>query len=144
MRFACRPNYFKPPTKFQGEFVPKKFWPCERCGKLLTSSTKLTSHIRTVHESYREWKCGFCEKKFSSKSNMKVHEGSAHTGQLPYKCEHCPTSFSRKSALTAHVASEHSRTGQEIISIMEGTSSPDLNRQQPPSSLFIIEEEGPM
>ena len=53
-----------------GEFVPKKRFPCPKCGSILTDRTKLLRHIKTIHENVKDWKCGYCEKTFSSKSNL--------------------------------------------------------------------------
>ena len=73
----------------KGDVVPKKMYPCNRCGKLLTSRLKLMKHIEVLHEGKRDFKCKFCEKSFGSKSNLQIHEGAIHTGVLPYKCDFC-------------------------------------------------------
>merc|ERR1719300_1809182 len=91
----------------KGEEVPKKFYPCDTCGKLLTSRMKLQTHIEVIHEGRRDFKCRFCDKTFTSKSNLQIHEGSLHTGVLPYKCEFCSKMFARRNQLQSHKESQH-------------------------------------
>ena len=91
----------------RGEVVPKKMFPCDHCGKLLTSKMKLQAHIEVIHEGRRDFKCRFCDKTFTSKSNLQIHEGSLHTGVLPYRCDFCQKMFARRSQLTAHKESQH-------------------------------------
>ena len=86
----------------KGESVPKKVYPCNVCGKMLTSRLKLISHVQVLHQGKRNFKCRFCDKSFGSKSNLQVHEGSMHTGVLPYKCDFCSKSFARRSQLQSH------------------------------------------
>jgi len=86
----------------KGDVVPKKMYPCNRCGKLLTSKLKLMKHVEVLHEGKRDFRCGYCEKSFGSKSNLQIHEGSIHTGILPYKCEYCSKMFSRRQLLINH------------------------------------------
>ena len=45
----------------------KKEWPCEECGKRLTTKVKLLAHIKVVHRGERgdNWKCFDWEKQFS-------------------------------------------------------------------------------
>jgi KRAB domain-containing zinc finger protein len=73
----------------RGETIPKKVFSCAQCGKLLTSSLKLRSHVEVVHQGRRDYNCSYCEKRFTSKSNLQIHEGSQHTGVLPYHCSFC-------------------------------------------------------
>jgi len=91
----------------KGEVVPKKLFPCDVCGKLLTSRMKLQAHVEVIHEGRRDFKCRFCDKTFTSKSNVQIHEGSLHTGVLPYKCEFCNKMFARRNQLQTHRESQH-------------------------------------
>lgn len=91
----------------RGEVVPKKMFPCDHCGKLLTSKMKLQAHIEVIHEGRRDYKCRFCDKTFTSKSNLQIHEGSLHTGVLPYRCEFCQKMFARRSQLATHKEAQH-------------------------------------
>jgi len=86
----------------KGEVIARKFYSCNYCGKLLTSKTKLVSHVKVIHEGVKDFKCKFCDKTFGSKSNLEVHEGAVHTGKLPYQCYFCNKSFSRKNLLNDH------------------------------------------
>lgn len=89
-----------------GEFVPKKMFPCDVCGKLLTSRTKLLHHVKIIHENEKAFACSFCSKRFSSKSNKIVHEGAVHTKNYPYACQICTKGFTKKKNLVIHLA-EH-------------------------------------
>jgi len=91
----------------KGEVVPKKMFPCDHCGKLLTSKMKLQAHIEVIHEGRRDFKCRYCDKTFTSKSNLQIHEGSLHTGVLPYRCEFCQKMFARRSQLATHKEAQH-------------------------------------
>lgn len=91
----------------KGEVVPKKLFPCNVCGKLLTSRMKLQAHVEVIHEGRRDFKCQYCDKTFTSKSNVQIHEGSLHTGVLPYKCEFCNKMFARRNQLQSHRESQH-------------------------------------
>ena len=91
----------------KGEVVPKKMYPCDHCGKLLTSKMKLQAHIEVIHEGRRDYKCRFCDKTFTSKSNLQIHEGSLHTGVLPYRCDFCQKMFARRNQLSSHKQSQH-------------------------------------
>ena len=50
-----------------GEAVTRQKYPCEECGKLLTTRTKLAQHVKTIHRGEKGHECSFCGKKFTSK-----------------------------------------------------------------------------
>jgi len=91
----------------RGEHQPKVTFPCDQCGKVLTTRPKLQAHVRVVHQGIKDFSCHKCHKDFSSKSNLDIHIGISHTGVLPYKCQKCEKSFTRKSLLSQHWVSEH-------------------------------------
>lgn len=124
-----------------GEFVPKKRFPCPKCGNILTDRTKLLRHIKTVHENVKDWQCSLCEKRFSSKSNLEVHMGSKHGGRLPYQCPVCAKGFLRKQALADHVAEAHAAHGPRE-SDGERTAAPaeQSGWEGDEGTLFVVEE----
>jgi len=91
----------------KGELQPKVVFPCDYCGKILTTKPKLVAHVKVIHQGIKEFNCSSCQKSFSSKSNLDIHIGSVHTGNLPYKCEFCSKSFARKNLLSAHRQTAH-------------------------------------
>jgi len=91
----------------KGELQPKIVFPCNFCGKVLTTKPKLLAHVKVIHQGIKDFACPTCLKSFSSKSNLDIHIGSVHTGNLPYKCEFCPKSFARKNLLSAHRQTAH-------------------------------------
>ncbi|CAB4065200.1 KRAB [Lepeophtheirus salmonis] len=86
-----------------------RLYPCNLCGKLLSSTSNLKSHKNTIHRKERNFACTYCAKCFSSKSNLQIHEGALHTGILPYKCKDCSESFTRKSSLENHISTVHGK-----------------------------------
>jgi len=91
----------------KGELQPKVLFPCNYCGKILTTKPKLVAHVKVIHQGIKDFTCSSCQKSFSSKSNLDIHIGSVHTGNLPYKCEFCSKSFARKNLLSAHRQTAH-------------------------------------
>ena len=91
----------------KGELQPKIVFPCNYCGKILTTKPKLLAHVKVIHQGIKDFTCSSCSKSFSSKSNLDIHVGSVHTGNLPYKCEFCSKSFARKNLLSAHRQTAH-------------------------------------
>ena len=96
-----------------GETVNKKMFPCQHCGKLLTTNSKLQNHVKSVHEGLRAHACKFCSKRFTTNGNLKAHEAAIHTGQFPHKCHICEKGFSRKQALESHYRQNHSLAEQQ-------------------------------
>jgi len=91
----------------KGELQPKVVFPCNFCGKILTTKPKMLAHVKVIHQGIKDFACKSCKKSFSSKSNLDIHIGSVHTGNLPYKCEFCSKSFARKNLLSAHRQTAH-------------------------------------
>lgn len=91
----------------KGELQQKVVFPCNFCGKTLTTKPKLLAHVKVIHQGIKDFTCKSCKKSFSSKSNLDIHIGSVHTGNLPYKCEFCSKSFARKNLLSAHRQTAH-------------------------------------
>eukprot|EP00095_Tigriopus_kingsejongensis_P003152 maker-scaffold791_size96783-snap-gene-0.24 protein:Tk03152 transcript:maker-scaffold791_size96783-snap-gene-0.24-mRNA-1 annotation:"hypothetical protein TcasGA2_TC012994" len=130
-----------------GDFVPKKMYPCETCGKLLTSRTKLLSHIRAIHENEKGFSCSFCPKRFTSKSNKQVHEGAVHTKNYPYTCSICAKGFIRKKALLLHLDDHgvnEKENEEEMANPVQITNddivSKILNAPGGEESIFVVEE----
>ena len=77
-----------------------KSFPCDTCGKNLTSSQGLHQH-EMIHSGIKPYKCDRCNKKFRRKHHLETHQ-VAHTNERPFKCEFCSESFSWESSLRGH------------------------------------------
>ncbi|TRY61650.1 hypothetical protein TCAL_07442 [Tigriopus californicus] len=129
-----------------GEFVPKKMFPCDICGKLLTSRTKLLHHVKIIHENEKAYTCSFCAKRFSSKSNKIVHEGAVHTKTYPYACQICAKGFTKKKNLVVHMA-EHGLVddlapieGNQIKSVNVHSRNEDVSTISSSPAFFVVSD----
>ena len=86
----------------------KKLFTCENCGKLLTTKSRLESHIKAIHEGLKPFSCStYCNKRFGTNGNLKNHEVVIHTGEFPHQCSLCNKGFTRKQALFSHIQQNH-------------------------------------
>mmetsp|Transcript_1464 Transcript_1464/g.4744 ORF Transcript_1464/g.4744 Transcript_1464/m.4744 type:complete len:346 (+) Transcript_1464:2458-3495(+) len=53
-------------------------YPCNVCGKNLSSASNLKTHIRTVHQKKASYSCSVCGKNFRLKQTMQRHEKIVH------------------------------------------------------------------
>jgi len=67
----------------RGEPVSRRLHPCPRCGRVLTTRTKLNQHIKVVHEGQKDHPCRLpgCDRTFASASKRKEHEVTRHLGE---------------------------------------------------------------
>ena len=77
---------------------------CNRCGKVFSTKSSLSSHRFTCMKEYL-YACELCEKKFQDASNLKRHM-KMHSDKL-FHCKICNQNFSRKCDLTVHNGSYH-------------------------------------
>ncbi|XP_065903868.1 zinc finger protein 709-like isoform X2 [Dysidea avara] len=74
---------------------------CHVCGKRLSGTTSLKSHIRS-HTGEKPFHCKVCGKAFSLNNSLKVHLRT-HTGEKPFSCPYCIKKFAIKGNLQKHV-----------------------------------------
>ena len=69
---------------------------CDVCQKVLSSKSKLRTHVENVHEKTRH-KCDQCEKEFSDRCSLRRHKLTKHEGMKikrnQKQCPHCNKSF---------------------------------------------------
>ncbi|XP_055597432.1 zinc finger protein 26-like [Uranotaenia lowii] len=82
-------------------------YPCFKCGKVLTSTMSLKSHMASHME--RTIECEVCGLKVLRKSVLDVHM-RMHTQKRDYQCPYCPKAFYVKTVLTLHL---RSHTGEK-------------------------------
>ncbi|GJQ79936.1 hypothetical protein Trydic_g18380 [Trypoxylus dichotomus] len=91
---------------------------CEICGKLLSSQTTLTHHLR-IHSGQKPFTCSTCNRKFSRSQDLK-HHTRIHTGEKPHRCQVCAKTFTQVGALLAHNRT-HSGEKPHVCSICSKT-----------------------
>ena len=76
---------------------------CPHCGKMISGTTTLRNHIKSVHTSMKDrpLKCHTCEKRFFDKHTLEEHY-NVHTGAKPFKCKYCPAAFGSNGTRRMH------------------------------------------
>ena len=83
-------------------------WPCNQCGKVLTSKYNLKDHIEVVHEGIKKFSCKYCEQNFGYENDLRRHIQAIHKDKdVEYKCKKCEMSFNVFTDLLKHRKSEH-------------------------------------
>jgi uncharacterized Zn-finger protein len=87
------------------EFKSRMPAKCGECGKTLSCSGSLRSHMRT-HTDDRPFWCSECPSKFRESSQLTVHHRYKHAPETsPHKCVPCDRTFATSTALAWHVRS---------------------------------------
>lgn len=83
--------------------IGREGYACGKCGKIFTSLSYLSRHIKRVcpDMSCRKWKCTMCDKAFRHPFGLQQHIYT-HTGERPHKCSQCPKAFYSSNDLRRH------------------------------------------
>lgn len=81
---------------------------CEVCGSVFISFRLLKIHQKT-HES-GSFPCDRCDKVFSSSSKRQLHMRGVHLKQLPRRCPICPERFNSDYQRTKHLRVVHNQS----------------------------------
>lgn len=81
---------------------------CEFCGSFYISLNLLKRHLQT-HES-GNFPCEKCDKVFSSSSKRSVHMRGVHLKQFPRRCPICPERFNSNYQRTKHLRIVHNQS----------------------------------
>lgn len=119
---------------------------CDTCGKSFNRRSRLTLHIKYVHEGAEPFMCTvcnkallrkedvqrhhivhsgvkahacpICDKRFAMKSSLKIHL-LTHTKEPPRACDECGRAFIRQDCLLRHMRSKHRDMLAEIMADAE-------------------------
>ena len=85
---------------------PRRSDPCEKCGKVFSSNTKLTIHMKRDHlNAEATHHCVPCGKHFVDLGQLKAHNYQSH-GERE-KCLKCEKTFLTKFILKKHLVFDH-------------------------------------
>lgn len=82
------------------EFVKRKSFICEYCGREFNRKLNLQLHVRR-HTGEKPYGCQLCGKAFYTNQQLAIHV-RCHTGERPYTCGICSKSFTGPTALYIH------------------------------------------
>lgn len=104
-----------PPTAAASASTPtavaatKTKHPCGICGKVLSSRTNLTRHIRGLHNREQTFLCPRCPATFLYRCQLASHTDTVHLRKRPYGCGVCGRAFGTRGHVKEHVALVHDR-----------------------------------
>ncbi|XP_078615338.1 uncharacterized protein LOC144884155 [Branchiostoma floridae x Branchiostoma japonicum] len=77
---------------------------CSHCGEKFESRSKLTKHVRSLHQRMR---CTICGLELSNRFNHDRHVKMKHTSQRDFACVVCAKTFKRSDHLQRHMQNTH-------------------------------------
>lgn len=91
----------------------RNLFPCEVCGKVLSTRNTLKAHVSAIHENIRSHACSWCPKTFAQKSCLQKHQNSIHL-RVREQCDICHVYVSQACYLKKHKQMMHPLDGKKI------------------------------
>lgn len=83
-------------------------FPCSKCDKVFTNSTKRSLHFKGVHLKQFPRRCPICPERFNSNYQRTKHLRIAHNQSSGlYRCDTCGREYDLKYHLLVHIRSVH-------------------------------------
>ena len=106
-----------PPELIEGNPSAKREYPCETCGKILSSVDNLRKHIDELHSRLFRFLCEPCSSAFLRRNDLKNHQFRFHADifgladKPEFHCKICGKFFPDKHYLRRH---EQLHTGESV------------------------------
>lgn len=82
---------------------------CTQCDYKSAQKSKLTRHIKSVHNKIKDIECTQCDYKCSRKSSLNIHIKQVHDKIKDIKCPQCDYKCSTKGSLNRHIKMVHDK-----------------------------------
>ncbi|XP_060950991.1 uncharacterized protein LOC133027863 [Limanda limanda] len=105
-----------PPTKKASE-TPVSNNQCEECGRILSSSAALESHV-ALHRGSRPFSCTLCQKTFPDAKGLVRHR-KVHSKGKSHICKVCGKGFAYGFTLTTHIQNVHNKVKAFVCQICD-------------------------
>lgn len=92
----------------------RNLFPCEICGKVLSTRNTLNAHVSAIHKNIRSFACSWCPKTFAQKSCLLKHQNSVHLMIKEHQCDVCNIYVSQACYLKKHKQMMHPPDGKKI------------------------------
>ena len=80
---------------------------CDPCDESLNLDSDLRKHIKTIHKGCKDFQCDSCGKSFTRTDSLRTHIKTIHEDRIEFKCESCGKSFPRTHSLKTHIKTIH-------------------------------------
>ena len=81
-------------------------YPCDQCGRKLSSIENLGIHKKTVHDKILRFKCDQCDYLCYSKRAL-IRHADKHSTVNQHKCDKCKKTFKYDQTLRQHIKQDH-------------------------------------
>ena len=99
----------KSSMKLHMKKVHKRQYKCNLCPYETVQESRLSRHVKSVHEKLKRYFCEQCSYAASDNYSLKFHVMSVHEKVKPFICEHCTHATTTQKALTIHIKAVHEK-----------------------------------
>ena len=96
--------------KIKGGKIITENSPCNICGKIFNSYSRVLVHTKRIHKNIKDYPCNLCDKSFFNNWEIDKHKKSVHDQIKDYVCDKCDKTFADKRSLTRHIERIHLKT----------------------------------